>query len=280
MPFSYLCRLLSGATLVAGLTLACAPGDASVGDGGAVDAEAPAPQRLVVRVVGEHPHDPGSYTQGLLWHEGSVFESRGRHGESGVRRYRLDGTVEADVELEDAYFGEGLALVGQQLYQLTWQEGTLFVYDASDLRRVERLPYRGEGWGLAFDGESLIASDGTHVLVFLDPATLEIRRRLVVRQQGSLRDSLNELEYVDGAIWANVYQTDDIVRIDPATGAVTAVVDAAGLLSAQEADERAEVLNGIAWRADTGTFLVTGKYWPKMFEVSFEPSSEADGGSE
>ena len=274
------CRLLTGAILVACFTVACAPGDASVGDGGAADTEARVPERLVVRVVGEHPHDSGSYTQGLLWHEGAVYESRGRHGESGVRRYRLDGTVEADVELEDAYFGEGLALVGRQLYQLTWQEGTVFVYDAGDLRRLERRAYRGEGWGLAFDGESLIASDGTHVLVFLDPATLEIRRRLVVRQQGSLRDSLNELEYVDGAIWANVYQTDDIVRIDPATGAVTAVVDAAGLLDPRDAGERAGVLNGIAWRADTGTFLLTGKYWPKIFEVAFEPASEADGASE
>jgi glutaminyl-peptide cyclotransferase len=273
MPQPSACLFLVRTLLCCGVTVACAAGDAATDDGGGGETTVAAPERLVVRVLAEHPHDPGSYTQGLLWHDGVVYESRGRNGQSGVRRYRLDGTVEADIRLEDAYFGEGLALVGERLFQLTWQDGALFVYDAADLERIEQRSFRGEGWGLAFDGESLITSDGSHVLTYLDPATLAVRRRLVVRQQGAVRDSLNELEYAGGAIWANVYQTDEIVRIDPATGVVTAVVDAAGLLDPLDAGG-AEVLNGIAWRADTGTFLLTGKYWPKMFEVTFEPAHE------
>ncbi|HUP22125.1 MAG TPA: glutaminyl-peptide cyclotransferase [Thermoanaerobaculia bacterium] len=256
---SFLAGGCAGEPLAGRATVAAAP-----------PAPAVTPERLRARVVAEYPHDPRSYTQGLLWHEGVVYESRGRYGQSGVRRYRLDGEVLTDVEIPDEYFGEGLAMVGERLYQLTWQEGVVFVYEAESLEQLERLAFRGEGWGLAFDGESLIVSDGTHVLTFLDPATLTSRRRLVVRQQGAVRDALNELEYVDGAIWANVYQIDEIVRIDPESGAVTAVVDASGLLDGAEVP-RAEVLNGIAWRPDNGTFLLTGKYWPKMFEVVLEP---------
>jgi glutaminyl-peptide cyclotransferase len=260
--------------LIAFLAGGCA-GEPLAGSGSASvepASRAPAvtPERLRAKVVAEYPHDPRSYTQGLLWHEGVIYESRGRYGQSGVRRYRLDGEILTDAEIPDEYFGEGLTLVGERLYQLTWQEGVVFVYEAESLERLEQRAFRGEGWGLAFDGESLIVSDGTHVLTFVDPATLTSRRRLVVRQQGAVRDALNELEYVEGAIWANVYQTDEIVRIDPESGAVTAVVDASGLLD-RVAAPRAEVLNGIAWRPETGTFLLTGKYWPKMFEVVLEP---------
>jgi glutaminyl-peptide cyclotransferase len=273
----------SSALLAAALGLAVAVAAGCAGDppvsgsaGGSSAAVPPVqPERLRVRVVAEHPHDRRSYTQGLLWHDGRIYESRGRYGQSGLRRYLLDGNVETDIELADDFFGEGLALAGDRLYQLTWQDGAVFVYDAASLELVEERAFRGEGWGLTFDGESLIASDGTHVLAFLDPATLATRRRLVVRQQGVVRDALNELEYAGGAIWANVYQTDEIVRIDPESGAVTAVVDARGLLDAAET-AGAEVLNGIAWRPDTETFLLTGKYWPKMFEVVFEPQVAAD----
>ncbi|HVS16905.1 MAG TPA: glutaminyl-peptide cyclotransferase [Thermoanaerobaculia bacterium] len=227
---------------------------------------------LRTRVLAVHPHDPRSYTQGLLWWNGRVYESRGRHGESGVFAYRLEtGERLAEHALETELFGEGLARVGDELVQVTWQAGLAIVYDET-LVELRRQRFRGEGWGLTFDGESLILSDGTHVLSFLDPRDLRVRRRLPVRLRGIPRDRLNELEWVDGAVWANVYETDEIVRVDPQTGDVTAVVDASGLLDRTQAP-RAEVLNGIAHLGDRGSFLLTGKYWPSSFEVVFEPAA-------
>jgi glutaminyl-peptide cyclotransferase len=229
------------------------------------------PERLQAKVVASHPHDEGSYTQGLLWWNGRVYESRGRHGESGVHSYLLEsGERIDDHPIERELFGEGLALVGDELVQITWQAGVAIVYDAS-LQELRRMRFRGEGWGLTYDGESLILSDGTHVLSFLDPETLRVRRRVQVRLRGVPRDRLNELEWVDGAVWANVYETDELVRIDPETGRVTALVDASGLLD-RSTTRRAEVLNGIAHMPERGTFLLAGKYWPRSFEVVFEPA--------
>jgi glutamine cyclotransferase len=243
----------------------------SVAPTAAVAAVADAPVSMRARVLATYPHDPEAYTQGLIWHQGRLFESQGRYYFSGLRRLVLEtGAVEIHRDVADELFAEGLERVGDELVQLTWQEGVALRYRLADLALIREQPYRsGEGWGLAFDGERLIASDGSHLLRFLDPSSLAEMDRVEVRRRGVLQGNLNELEYAQGALYANVYQTDQIVRIEPSTGRVTAVIDAAGLLSPREA-MRAEVLNGIAYRPETDTFLITGKLWPKLFEVRFE----------
>ncbi|HVS65785.1 MAG TPA: glutaminyl-peptide cyclotransferase [Thermoanaerobaculia bacterium] len=254
-----------------GSCLAACSGETAAGAPAAAPTTPLEPDRLRARVVAVHPHEERSYTQGLEWWKGRMYESRGRHGESGVHSYELEtGKVIDDHELEPDLFGEGLTAVGDELVQITWQAGVAIVYDES-LNELRRMRFRGEGWGLAYDGESLILSDGTNVLAFLDPQTLNVRRRVEVRQGTVPRDRLNELEWVDGALWANVYQSEELVRIDPVTGRVTAVVEAEGLLDRSTAP-RAEVLNGIAYLPERETFLLTGKYWPTSFEVVFEPT--------
>lgn len=233
------------------------------------NAGASEPRSLGVEVVAVHPHDPGAYTQGLLWHEGQVYESTGRWGESSARRYRLGDAAPAEVRpLDDSLFGEGLAVVGDELLQLTWQAGLLLRWDLEtlELRREQR--YQGEGWGLAYDGERLYQSDGSHVLHLRTTDTFEVTGQIEVRSAGLAVHQLNELEWAEGRLYANVYFKDEIVRIDPSTGVVEAVIDASGLLSDVER-EGVDVLNGIAYRPETKTFLLTGKYWPKIFEVRF-----------
>lgn len=232
-------------------------------------AEPPAEHRKV-KVLSSMPHDAAAYTQGLVWSEGALYESAGQYGHSSLRQVDpKTGKVLRSVEVAPQYFAEGLARVGDRLIQLTWQEGTALVYDLATFERRGELPYSGEGWGLCFDGQRLILSDGSNRLSFRDPATFATTGGVNVLLDGRPVMSLNELECVDGAVYANVWQTDEIVRIDPATGRVTAVIDASGLLTPKEA-ARAEVLNGIAWKPETKTFLLTGKYWPKMFEAVFE----------
>jgi glutamine cyclotransferase len=224
---------------------------------------------LVPRVVAEFPHDAEAFTQGLVWHEGWLYESTGNYGSSTLRRIDLEnGTVEKRVELPENLFGEGLERVGERLIQLTWRERVARVYDLETLELEEELAYLGEGWGLCFDSIELVRSDGTSTLTFHDPATFAQLRRLTVTVGGQPLGFLNELECVDGWIYANVWQTDSIVRIDPASGKVVARVEASGLLPDRRASG-AGVLNGIAYRPDTATFLITGKNWPKIFEVVF-----------
>ena len=235
------------------------------------------PTRLRVDVVASYPHDSTSYTQGLVWTPGDVmYESSGGFRESRVTRWSLTRSDESltsagrtkVVRIADELFAEGLTIVDDRLLQLTWKSGLALVYEIPQMVEVERVRYQGEGWGLAFDGKSLIQSDGSHILTFRDPRTLVVEHRLEVRRGRSPQDRLNELEWVNGSLYANVYQTDEIVQIDPATGAVLTVIDASGLLNPQEA-RNAEVLNGIAYRASQETFLLTGKYWPRVFEVRF-----------
>ena len=230
-----------------------------------------APERLKVKVLSTRPHDPGAYTQGLLLDNGSLFESTGLYGQSSLREVNpRTGAVKRKVTVPQQYFAEGLTLVGDRLIQLTWQEQKAFVYKLSDFTKVEELRYDGEGWGLCSDGTRLVMTDGSDRLTFRDPKTLAVLGGVNVTLSGRLIDRLNELECVGGAIYANVWQTDDILRIDPGSGKVTAVIDASGLLSASER-QQAEVLNGIAWDPAKKTFLITGKLWPKMFEVVFVP---------
>jgi glutaminyl-peptide cyclotransferase len=236
-------------------------------------ADVPAPptlERLRARVVATYPHDPEAFTQGLLWHEGALWESTGQHGQSELRQVELQsGRVLRRVKLAPDFFAEGLARVGERFFQLTWQEGLALVWDARRLEEVDRFRYRGEGWGLCFDGQRLVMSDGSSTLTFRDPVTFAETGRVEVRMWGRPLDKLNELECVDGQIYANVWTLDVIVRIDPATGLVGARITAPGLLT-QEERLGTDVLNGIAYRPETGTFFLTGKYWPKLFEVVFE----------
>lgn len=228
------------------------------------------PERLRVRVIRTYPHATDAFTQGLLWHEGFVYESTGLYGESSLRKVQLEtGDVLRRHALEDRIFAEGLALVRDELFQLSWQEHIVQVFSIDDFEPLRTFRYEGEGWGLCFNGTHLVMSDGSDRLSFRDPRTFEpARRELEVRMSGVPVHSLNELECVGDVIWANVWETDQIVRIDARTGHVTGVAVARGLLDPEER-RNADVLNGIAFLPESGHFLVTGKLWPRMLEVEF-----------
>lgn len=231
-----------------------------------------APERLRVRVVRSYPHARDAFTQGLVWHEGTLYESTGQYGRSSLRRVDLEsGEVRERRELPARIFAEGLALAGDRLYQLSWMEGEARVWSLSSLEPLRTFEYEGEGWGLCFDGTDLVMSDGSDRLDFRDPETFEVRRTVRVRDRGEPIDQLNELECVDGAVWANVWQSERIVRIDPRSGRVTAVADASGLLEPEER-RGVDVLNGIAWIPERQRFVITGKLWPRMFEVEMIPA--------
>lgn len=229
------------------------------------------PEALRVRVVERRPHDTSAFTQGLLWHESELYESTGLEGESTVRRVDLaTGEVRQRIDLPGDFFAEGLALVGDRLFQITWQDGKAFVYDRRTFEKVAEHSYEGEGWGLCWDGTDLVMSDGSDRLFFRDPETFAVRRTVRVTKVGRPLRYLNELECVDGKVWANVWQRDEIVRIDPTSGVVEATVDASGLLTPEER-RRTDVLNGIAWIPERRRFVITGKLWPWTFEVELIP---------
>ena len=229
----------------------------------------PAVESLTVKVHRKIPHDPGAFTQGLLWWQGKLYESTGRRGKSQLRRIDpATGTIEHHVRIPVLFFGEGLARHGQRLVMLTWQAEQAFVFGLPGLERLETLSYRGEGWGLCHDGRRFVMSDGSEVLSFRDSESFAVVGQVAVTYEGSPLANLNELECVRGEIYANVFRRDTIVRIDPATGGVTARVDATGLRDAAQA-QGADVLNGIAYAPELERFFVTGKLWPAMFEVTF-----------
>jgi glutaminyl-peptide cyclotransferase len=228
-------------------------------------------EQLRVRVVAKYPHARDAFTQGLLWHDGAMYESTGRYGRSSLRRVRLeDGEVLAERSLDPSLFGEGLALVDDRLVQLTWRSGVAVVSDLESLEQRDMLRYPGEGWGLCFDGTALVMSDGSSILDLRSPQTLELLSEMTVWRGDRPVRKLNELECVGDDLYANVWQSNEIMRIDAKTGRVTAVIDASGLLTASES-MRADVLNGIAYKPDTDTFLLTGKLWPHVFEVDLVP---------
>ncbi|MDP9069822.1 MAG: glutaminyl-peptide cyclotransferase [Actinomycetota bacterium] len=229
------------------------------------------PDQLVVRVLRTYPHDASAFTQGLVYSSGRVYESTGIAGRSSVRRVRLeDGRVETLVALPPELFGEGLARVGGKLVQLTWQNAVALVWHLDDLRKAGAHSYQGEGWGLCYDGRRLVMSSGTDQLVFRDPETFRRTGAVTVVSGGQPVPNLNELECTKGAVYANIWQEERIARIDTDTGEVTAWIDASGLLTAEEW-AAADVLNGIAYVPERDTFLLTGKFWPRLFEVKFEP---------
>jgi glutaminyl-peptide cyclotransferase len=221
-----------------------------------------------LRVVRTLPHDRGAFTQGLLFHDGVLYESTGMHGESTVRRVALEtGEVEKQVDLDEELFGEGLARVGDRLIQLTWRDGKALVWDLHTFEKVGEFEYTGEGWGLCFDGRRLVMSSGNDRLQFRDPETFEKIGEVRVTRAGRRLRRLNELECVDGMVYANVWTDDHIARIDPETGEVTAWIDAGGLLDPEDRQGGEDVLNGIAYVPETGHFLLTGKRWPHVYEV-------------
>lgn len=230
------------------------------------------PERLTVEVLAKHPHDSTAFTQGLLLHGGFLYESTGLQGASSVRQTTLEGEVVRIRPLASSLFGEGLALVGDELLQLTWQDGLLLRYDLDTFEPTGNQRYEGEGWGLCFDGTALWMSDGSADLVRRAPGDFAVLGRVEVRLAGKPVVRLNELECVGGAVYANVWQTDDIMRIDPATGNVTAVIDAAPLRASLGPLSPDAVLNGIAYDPASGNFLLTGKLWPSLFEVRFAPA--------
>jgi glutamine cyclotransferase len=231
--------------------------------------EARTPEALRVQVVETLPHDRGAYTQGLLFHEGVLYESTGQYRKSALRRVDpASGEILAERELADDLFAEGLARVGDRLIQLTWKEQTALVWDLASLSQVSRFDYEGEGWGLCFDGRHLVMSDGSSVLTMRSPETFKVVRRVEVTLGDGTVGRLNELECVAGRVYANVYTTDWIVRVDPASGRVEALIDASDLLSAEER-RGVDVLNGIAYDEAGDVFYLTGKLWPKLFAVRF-----------
>jgi glutamine cyclotransferase len=230
------------------------------------------------RVVNAYPHDPDAYTQGLIVRNGVLFESTGRNGHSTLRKVKLEtGAVLQQRQVDSQHFAEGLTEWKGRLFQLTWQSNVAFVYDLATFAPVRTLRYPGEGWGLTASPEGLILSDGTADLRVLDPETFREIRRVTVRDGGAPIDQLNELEFVRGEVWANVWHTNRIARIAPQTGRVVGWIDLSGLMSTYRLEAEA-VLNGIAYDAGTQRLFVTGKLWPRLFEIQVVPKAPARGG--
>jgi glutaminyl-peptide cyclotransferase len=218
-------------------------------------------------IVNTYPHDRDAFTQGLQYLDGVLYEGTGLNGRSSLRRVRLEtGEVLQRRDVSPQYFGEGITVWRSDIFQLTWQSGVAFVYDRETFAPRRTFSYTGEGWGLTHDGSNLVMSDGTDTLRFLDPATFSERRRLRVTAAGLPLRNLNELEVVKGEIFANVWESDRVARIDPKTGHVSAWIDLSGLLTPREIAS-AEVLNGIAYDVAGDRLFVTGKLWPKLFEI-------------
>jgi len=224
------------------------------------------------RVVQAFPHDPESYTQGLVYDDGLLHESTGQRGFSRIRTVELEtGKVLRETELPRTHFGEGLALVGERLIQLTWEEEVARIYERATLKALDQFEYEGEGWGLAYDGTHLVMSDGSETLVFRDPQSFKEVRRVRVLLNGQPLRMLNELEMVEGELWANVWKQDYLVRIDPRTGTVLGFVDLAGIFDRRTIRNEDAVLNGIAYDPRGKRLFVTGKLWPKLFQIEVVP---------
>lgn len=228
------------------------------------------------QIINAYPHDPNAFTQGLVFHRGVLYEGTGRNGYSSIRLTNLEtGSVLQQRDLGAEYFGEGITIWQDRLIQLTWQSGVGFIYDLTTFAPLGSFSYPGEGWGLTHDDQRLIMSDGTDVIRFLDLESLAENGRIQVHDQNGPVMQLNELEYINGEIWANIWQTNTIARISPQTGQVVGWIDLTGLLNPADLTQPADVLNGIAYDANHDRLFVTGKWWPKIFEIKLilEPSS-------
>ena len=228
------------------------------------------------RVLNTYPHNPNAFTQGLIYEGGVLYEGTGLYGESSLRRVELTtGSVLQQHNLDEQYFGEGITIYGDRIIQLTWQENTGFIYNKENFELICTFTYPTEGWGITHDGNRLIMSDGTSTIYFWDPRTLAEVGRITVSDDGMPIDRINELEYIDGEIYANIWQTDQIVRIDPQTGQVVGRIDLTGLLPEEDRTQATDVLNGIAYDAENNRLFVTGKLWPKLFEIELVAIDES-----
>jgi glutamine cyclotransferase len=229
------------------------------------------PENLGYRIVSTRPHDPECYTQGLEFSGKRLFESSGGYGNSNVREVDpADGKVLRKRPMAKNLFAEGITILNNELWVLSWKENTVTVLDPDTFKFLRSYNYQGEGWGLTHDGKSLIMSDGTSKLKFIDPKDFSVQKTLEVKKSGRPVELLNELEVIDGEIFANIYTTGEIVRISPQDGRVTGTLDLSGLRNQLPRPNKADVLNGIARDPATGNLLVTGKLWPKMFEIQIE----------
>ena len=250
------------AIILSAIVLACAPAT--------VAQRRPAPVQSY-KVIATFPHDTSAFTQGLVFADGQMYESTGLNGESTLRRVDIaTGKTLQRIDVPKEYFAEGLALVGDELLQLTWQHKLGFVYDRKTFKQKRTFSYNTEGWGIAYDGASrLVMSDGTDTLTFLDPKTLAPLKRMRVQDAGRWVPNLNELEWIEGEIWANVWQTDRIARISPNTGDVNAWIDLASLWPESQRPSPAEqVMNGIAYDKAARRIFITGKKWPRLYQIT------------
>jgi glutamine cyclotransferase len=232
------------------------------------------PPEYTFKIVRTFPHDPTAFTQGLAYRDGFLYEGTGLKGRSSLRKVRLEtGEVVQQIDLAPEFFGEGIALLKNEVVELTWQSQTGFVYNLSDFHLLRRFSYAGEGWGLATNGKGneIFMSDGTSEIRVLDSATLAEKRLFTVRDGETRIDQLNELEFVDGEIFANIWQTDRIARISPQSGEVVGWIDLTGLLSPIYRLDPGAVLNGIAYDSKRKRLFVTGKLWPSIFEIQLVP---------
>ena len=244
------------------------PNNSEANNSGARSLEGESASTYGYEVVNTWPHDKEAYTQGLVFQNGNLLESTGQEGKSSLRRIELEtGRVLQKVNIPRPYFAEGITLLKGKVFQLTWQHQRGFIYDPSTFAKLGEFTYSGEGWGLTNDGELLILSDGTNRLRFLDPVDFQLRKSIAVIDGRRAITNLNELEFVQSEIYANVWHTEQLARIDPQTGRVTGWIDLKGLLSPSEVSDEEAVLNGIAYDETKNRLFVTGKLWPKLFEI-------------
>ena len=223
------------------------------------------------QIVNAYPHDDNAFTQGLVYYDGELYEGTGLYGDSSIRRVDLDtGKVLQKTDLNDKFFGEGITLFDDQIIQLTWLSNTGFVYDSESFEKLQEFTYPTEGWGLTHDGDNLIMSDGSDTLFFLDPETFKEVKRISVSDQNEPVENLNELEYINGEIFANVWMSDRIARISPQTGQVVGWIDLSGLRNPSLATNQDAVLNGIAYDIENDRLFVTGKLWSELFEITID----------
>ena len=262
------------------LTVSCGGGRTAKKETGKAESktEAPAEQQgrpqikqYGYKVVKTYPHDTGSYIQGLFWHDGYFYEGTGQYGESRLMKVELQtGKAVQTVELPRGYFGEGITWHNGKIYQITWTEGRAFVYDGKTLKQEKIFTYRGPGWGITSDGKKLYMSDGTEKIYVRDPETFAIEKIITVTIGRNRQHDINELEWIDGEIWANIYLSKDnrVVRIDPGTGYVTGIINFEGIQDEKDRLTNPDhVFNGIAYDPQTGNIYVTGKYWNKIYQV-------------
>ncbi|HSO88883.1 MAG TPA: glutaminyl-peptide cyclotransferase [Draconibacterium sp.] len=233
------------------------------------------PEKLTFQIVNTFPHSKEHYTQGLEFYNDVLYEGTGEYGTSGIFKKRLEtGNIEQSKMMDEKYFGEGITILNDKIYQLTYKTQKGFVYQLSDFALIDTFQFKSaEGWGLTNDGTNLIMSDGTHVLTWLNPNDYSIVKTLQVANNKGIVNNLNELEYINGIIYANVYTTDLIVQIDPETGKVLAEINLAGIINMyKNSTDKIDFLNGIAYQKKNNKLIVTGKYWPKIFEIKLIPS--------